>query len=421
MKILKIITLIIYSIFVSIIFLAFLELILYCFTPKYFDRLSYITSIIKQDSILFWKQKENLNREFEKQNLITNSLGFRCHEISNKDKVRYIALGGSPTFGWGVKYEDTYPVVVENNLKQKNIDIEAINAGEIGYSSFQGLNFLKNIILDLKPDILTVSYVINDIDKYRFFRSSFLPDSKLEPMSENIIKISNILQNSNIIKTLKYFSTKLTTNKEKYYGKNFNNQYNTNRRVSLQEYEQNLNKFADIAQENNIDLVFIVMPVNFPGKKELNEEETEKIKTLTDKVKDLIEKKDFIEAKKTIDDILKIDEYLPVAYYYLGIIAQQGNDINTANELFEKAKNYEIFDLAALALKYNDVMRKVAKERDILLCDSAKDFKEYKKDYLFVDSQKDCFHPNDIGHKIIADKLTSIFIDKELYKYKNQE
>lgn len=416
MKILKIMSLILYSVFVSIVFLVLLELILYLFTPKYFDRLSYITSIIKQDSLLFWKQKENLDREFENQRLITNSLGLRCHEITNKNKIRYIALGGSPTFGWGVKYEDTYPVVAENCLKQKNIDIEAINAGEIGYSSFQGLNFLKSIILNLKPDILTVSYVINDIDKYRFFRSSSLSDSELEPISDNIIKISNILQNSNIIKTLKFFSSKIRSNKEKYYGKNFNNQYNTTRRVSLEEYEQNLNKFADIAQQNNIKLVFIVMPVNFPGKVETTKEEKAKIEALIEDIKVLIEKKDFYEAKEKIGDILTIDKYLPVAYYYLGIIAQEEKDINSANELFEKAKNYEIFDLATLALKYNDIMRKVAAEKNVLVCDSARDFKEYQKDYLFVDPEKDCFHPNDIGHKIIADKLTSVIIDNKLYE-----
>ena len=44
----------------------------------------------------------------------------------------------------------------------------------------------------------------------------------------------------------------------------FNNQYDENRRVSMENYYDNLNEIIKTAKENNIKLFFIVMPVNLP-------------------------------------------------------------------------------------------------------------------------------------------------------------
>ena len=132
-----------FSLAVSLVTFLFLELISSILVSNNLDRLQDILRLLQQDSVLFWKQKSNLDTEFQNQKVVTNNIGFRCHNIKEKNKKRIACLGASPTFGWGVKYEDTYPVVIEKTLKEKNIDIEVINAGEIGYSSYQGLNLLK--------------------------------------------------------------------------------------------------------------------------------------------------------------------------------------------------------------------------------------------------------------------------------------
>lgn len=403
MKILKIATLVIFSLLVSFIAFLFLEIISGVIISKKTDRLEDILRLLQQDSILFWKQKPNLNIQFQNQEVITNSIGFRCDDIKEKDKKRIVCLGASPTFGWGVKYEDTYPVVIGNLLKENNIDVEIINAGEIGYSSYQGLNLLKNIVLDLKPDIITVSYVINDIDKYRFFRSSNLPDNKLPPLSDTFVKISNIVYKSNFFKLINYFFTNNISKRLKYYGKNYNNDYNENRRVSLDDYNANLKEFIKIANENNIKLFFIVMPVNLPAKEIITEEEKKEIDSLFKEFNNEFKKESFVQAENILSKILLIDGYNSKAYYYLGLIAEKENNINLANEYFEKAKNFEIFDCFLISSSYNDIMRTVAFDNNIELCDCAMEFSKQNEDYLFVDPKKDCFHPNAKGHKIIAD------------------
>lgn len=411
MKILKIFVLIFFSIIVSLLLFVFLELFSSLFVEQKNDRLQDIIRLLEQDSVLFWKQKANLDTVFQNQKVLTNSIGFRNPEIKQKQKTRIICLGASPTFGYGVKYEDTYPFVVEQNLKLKGFDTEVINAGEIGYSSYQGLNLLKNKIINLKPDIITISYVINDIDKYRFFRSNYLPDKELKPLSKFVVVISNFVYNSNLFKLINQLSRAKLSKRQQYYGKNYNSQYSENRRVSLQDYENNLKEFIDFAKNNNIKIFFIVMPVNLPTKKFLNEQELSEINNLISEVEKNLKEKKYIECKDILQKILLIDSFSAKCYYYLGVLAEEENNIKLANEYFEKAKNFEIFDCAAISLEYNKIMREVSLNNNIAFCDCAKEFKKYNGDYLFVDPKYDCFHPNAKGHNIIAEMLTEKIIN----------
>ncbi len=399
------------SLIIALIFLMFSELLLFLFYPKHYNRLSDILRIIEQDSVLIWKQKPNLDTEFQNKNVKTNSLGFRNKEITPKKKIRIVSLGASPTFGWGVEDEDTYPSVIEKELKNQKIEVESINAGEIGYSSYQGLKLLDKTVLSLNPDIITVSYVINDVDKYRFFRSCMKRDSMLKPLSNFTVSIYNFIDQTNLIRFINDISVKIKSNRAKYYGNCNINIYNENRRVSIDEYENNLNLFADTAQKNNIKIIFIVMPVNLPVKRALKDSEKKYMQVSLEEAKNEIQNKNYKRAKRILDRLLYIDEYSPKVYYYLGLIADMEHNSKLSDEMFEKAKNYEIFDCAAVSLKYNDVMRKVAAERQIPLCDSAKDFKEYKGGYLFVNPKLDSFHPNAAGHDLIAKRLAEILIN----------
>ena len=121
--------------------------------------------------------------------------------------------------------------------------------------------------------------------------------------------------------------------------------------------------------------------------------------------------KKYTEAKDILSRILLIDKYNAKMYYYLGILAEKENNIEFANEYFKKTKNYEIFDCASISLKYNDIMRKVAYNNKVDLCDCAKEFFSYDGDYLFVDPKYDCFHPNNKGHKIIATTVVKNIIN----------
>ncbi len=65
--------------------------------------------------------------------------------------------------GWGVQDGEMYCAELQNILKNNcNKRVETINAGVFGYTSFQGRHQLKNKILRLHPQIITICYNWND-------------------------------------------------------------------------------------------------------------------------------------------------------------------------------------------------------------------------------------------------------------------
>lgn len=98
-----------------------------------------------------------------------NSLGYRDKEIIIKKLEgtrRIVALGGSTTYT--IKVEDnnkTFTSRLENILKNQYgyKDVEVINAGVGGYSSWESLVNLQFRVLDMEPDLVIIYHGVNDI------------------------------------------------------------------------------------------------------------------------------------------------------------------------------------------------------------------------------------------------------------------
>ena len=134
--------------------------------------------IYANDRYLLWKMKPDLDGRFVSPAFVpegreapvfqvrTNTRGFRGPDFpENKpDRVlRVICMGNSSTFGWGVPVDSCYTGLLggmlEEHLDQK---VEVINAGVPGYTSVQALLLLEKEILDLSPDLITLSCGAND-------------------------------------------------------------------------------------------------------------------------------------------------------------------------------------------------------------------------------------------------------------------
>jgi lysophospholipase L1-like esterase len=96
-----------------------------------------------------------------------NGDGFRSGPMT-KDKragaLRIACIGDSWTFGMNVNQDATYPSRLEAILKQREprADLDVMNFGVLGYSSFQGLELLKHKVLALHPDVLLIGFGMND-------------------------------------------------------------------------------------------------------------------------------------------------------------------------------------------------------------------------------------------------------------------
>lgn len=88
--------------------------------------------------------------------------------FQSKKKIgekRIVFIGGSTTFGTGASNnKNTYPAQVEYIIKKNNKknNLFFLNAGVIGYNSFQEYLYFKNYLKKLEPDIVIFLHGSND-------------------------------------------------------------------------------------------------------------------------------------------------------------------------------------------------------------------------------------------------------------------
>ena len=250
------------SVGIVVVFFVGLELISYLFFDS--NRLDKILSLLEEDSHLIWKQKKNFKGDFFGTEVITDQLGLRVH--SNKtSNNRILVLGASPSFGWGVKNSETYSSLLENSF----IGWKVINGSGVGYSSEQGLRFLEKNIENLKPKVVIVSYVINDVDSFRFFQNNGKSDYEISDTSLMRRVLSGVIRSSNFLSLMQGFisSYKKEKGPAKFYlpGKV---------RVPLLRYQANLKSLINLSKSKGFKLIFLKMPVNLAlGPEVINEKE----------------------------------------------------------------------------------------------------------------------------------------------------
>jgi lysophospholipase L1-like esterase len=97
-----------------------------------------------------------------------NRLGYRGPEITlpkPADTFRIVALGGSTTYSTATSAEDAYPAQLQTILHEQYgyTNVEVINGGFIGYSSWETLVNFEFRVLELEPDMIILYDSVNDI------------------------------------------------------------------------------------------------------------------------------------------------------------------------------------------------------------------------------------------------------------------
>jgi lysophospholipase L1-like esterase len=96
----------------------------------------------------------------------TNEHGFRGTQptlyLRANEAPRIVGLGDSVMWGTGVDEEESILGLLKKKLNERSPH-EVINAGVVGYSTYQELLYLEKYILPLKPDVVLVNYCVNDL------------------------------------------------------------------------------------------------------------------------------------------------------------------------------------------------------------------------------------------------------------------
>jgi len=141
------------------------------------------SGIFEGDPLLLWRLKPNLDHVvWDFTVLSTNAEHLRSEQSSQQleakqpGAIRIVCLGDSVTFGFRVpvvwpdrptEYDPgwlPYPMLLQKALREANPDrdIEVVTMAVPGYTSHQGLAWLRRDIDRLMPDLLTVSFGWND-------------------------------------------------------------------------------------------------------------------------------------------------------------------------------------------------------------------------------------------------------------------
>jgi hypothetical protein len=88
-----------------------------------------------------------------------NNFGYRGENLDPRKRKQYriATLGDSFTFGWGVDDEDTWPRVLEKNLRNRGLDVEVMNLGQPGTWPAQYAEIAERALPMLRPDLVVVA------------------------------------------------------------------------------------------------------------------------------------------------------------------------------------------------------------------------------------------------------------------------
>lgn len=216
---------------------------------------------LEDDPLLFWSLKSNYHNSNNYRvpyelRFDTNSFGLRSTEITKQKKentLRILCIGDSITFGWGLKDEKTYPRQLEVLLREKLTDknVEVINAGVPGYTSFIGKLYLETMGIGLNPDVVIFSFGIND--SYKDFISDFLNYQKKQSI---FFKLNSFFERSSLYSL---FQKLLVPIIRKYPQKEVTKVY----RVSLDEFKLNILNAYHFCLKHGIK--FILLNEKVPG------------------------------------------------------------------------------------------------------------------------------------------------------------
>lgn len=377
------------------------------------SRLDTILALLERDSLLFWRNRAELELTFLGEEVVTNATGLRRASTETRELPpkragipRVLCLGASPTFGWGLAYEESYPAALEALSRQgSRKELEVINAGMIGYSSHQGRRLLAGELLALEADVVTVSYVVNDVDRYRFYRNEGVPDRALVDEAPWRVALQNLMGRSRLLRRLSGIASLARGQRDRLDGRPVELMRPRGRRVPIEDYKANLTAIAAVARAAGSQVVFVKMPVNLPVGAPVSPPDAAAAREHCDEARDLLDQGQARQALEILDRALSKHPYLSAAHYYRGLAHAALGDEDTSSRAYDEAMKSEGLRCGRDGVDYNAAMAAVAAEQKVPLVDAVADFDaagQGSRDAFFLVPDGDPIHPNAKGHARIA-------------------
>jgi lysophospholipase L1-like esterase len=129
------------------------------------------------DDSIVYELKPGVRGRFLGAPVAVNSLGMRDDERElpkRPQTFRIVGLGDSLMFGWGVRLEETFLALLEKELNARSSErrFEVWNLAVPGYNSVQEVETFAAKADGIRPDLVIVNWVGNDMDLPSFLAES---------------------------------------------------------------------------------------------------------------------------------------------------------------------------------------------------------------------------------------------------------
>jgi lysophospholipase L1-like esterase len=230
------------------------------------------SGIFEGDPLLLWRLKPNLDRAvWDFTVLSTNSKHLRSEHVGETvgakqpGTTRIVCLGDSVTFGFRVpvvwpdrptEYDPSwlpFPMLLEKELRSANPDrkIEVITMAVPGYTSHQGLAWLRRDIDELQPDLLIASFGWNDAS------FSDVPDREAIRTNWYAVAVRWLIDHSQAFAHATHW---LRAKEAKAQQQTGPGTVRPAARVSQQEYLNNMTAIQDLARQRGASVIVIAAP-----------------------------------------------------------------------------------------------------------------------------------------------------------------
>lgn len=350
MKILKSLFFIFLQIFISFFLL---EIVCYFFLIKTENPLYRARKILQFEQNLGWRQKSNLNTQFEGSRVTTNSLGFRTGSNSSEmADAELVTLGPSSAFGWGVEADDTYTA---------QLGLKYVNTSGIGYGIVQGYKTWNHFVKKKShPKYILIAFGVNDLDKYRFYDSEPMDDETYFSKTLEVDSLNQLSQISN------FFTVAALAIQQSRYTSQCQHLTKTTQRATWNQFEQTLTKLITEIKEEKITPILINTAY-------------------------FLYKRNADYSRDKIDSAYKQVEELALA-----------NNCKSAIEKLTYAKSLEPERVLQDVKLFNNSLQAYAQKNQIKYVDAFSEISEFPDSVTYF---YDPVHPSKAGHKKIASQI----------------
>jgi lysophospholipase L1-like esterase len=120
-----------------------------------------VTSLCSCSNIIKKAEKIASGIPFNYPGLRIETRSVRFEDIKNYNP-RIVCFGDSVTFGWNVRYDFSYPYLLEKNLADKYSGVKVINCGIGGNTVTDALARIEKDVLSYKPHLVIINFGLND-------------------------------------------------------------------------------------------------------------------------------------------------------------------------------------------------------------------------------------------------------------------